>query len=184
MYAQGAPLPFSFPESFPFTFNLPFLHSAQENYSSALKLYLEAGSVTSVHFTQEVPPGVWTAQAYQRMLACCTAVQLPAHVGPQHTAHYLLLVQMGASEPPLSSLPPSSLLFCPEPTLYPHLFPGHPAFSPLASLLPSPPLPPPLPSPSTKAIVLCQYWEPVDYELAFSLIRDTNMYVRVRCQVL
>ena len=80
---------------------------------------------------------MWTAQAYQRMLACCTAVQLPAHVGPQHTAHYLLLVQMGASEPPLSSLPPSSLLFCPEPTLYPHPFPGHPAFSPLLS----PPLP-------------------------------------------
>lgn len=144
----------------------PFLNplllpSAQENYSSALKLYLEAGSVSSIHFTKEVPSSVWTAHAYQRMLACCTAVQLPAHVGALRTAPHATHYARLHIRPPLFSSSPS---LSSSPVLI------------LSSSLSV--FPVPLPPPISKAIVLCQFWEPVDYDLAFSLIRESNMCVR------
>ena len=148
--AQGAfpspsPSPLLFPQS-------PLLPTAQENYSSALKQYLEAGSVTSAHFTQEVPSGVWTVQVYQRMLACCTAIQLPTHVG--HTTHYAHVLihtiwccsgHITTSHP--SSLPSCLFLFPPHLPSPPSSFPL-PSFSSLAHFSPPSSSPPPSRPPS------------------------------------
>lgn len=69
-------------------------------YSNALKLYLEAGSVTSDHFTTVVPDTVWTPAVYRNMMSCCSELRLEVH-----------------------------------------------------------------------ALILCQYMNPIDYNLAFSLIK-------------
>ena len=65
------------------------LHTVCGAYGAALKLYLEAGSVTSDHFTKLVPDKVWTPAVYRNMMNCCSELQLPVHVSclPTYVLH-------------------------------------------------------------------------------------------------